>query len=139
MKRCGQCGVVKPSEDFHRLRSGHQAWCKECRRAYDAEYWRRTRAERLQTRKKHRKQLLAWYRSLKEGRPCADCGGVFHHAAMHWDHLPGMTKERELSNMVLRGFRRRTIMEEIAKCELVCANCHAVRTFDRASGRSSAW
>jgi hypothetical protein len=58
---------------------------------------------------------------------------------MQWDHLPGAKKDYELSNMVLRGFRRTTILEEIAKCELVCANCHAVRTFNRASGRSSAW
>jgi len=50
---------------------------------------------------------------------------------MQWDHLPGTAKKREVSNMVLRGFRRRTILEEIAKCELVCANCHAVRTFNR--------
>ncbi len=42
-----------------------------------------------------------------------------------------MTKKHEVSNMVRRGFRRATILEEIAKCELVCANCHAVRTFNR--------
>ena len=33
--------------------------------------------------------------------------------------------------MVLTGFRRETILDEIRKCELVCANCHAVRTFNR--------
>jgi hypothetical protein len=32
---------------------------------------------------------------------------------------------------VLRGFKRETILEEISNCELVCANCHAVRTFNR--------
>lgn len=36
--------------------------------------------------------------------------------------------------LVLRGFRRETILDEIGKCELVCANCHAVRTFERALG-----
>jgi hypothetical protein len=58
---------------------------------------------------------------------------------MHWDHLPGSTKRREVSMMALGGFRRETILDEISKCELVCANCHAVRTFERASGCSSAW
>ena len=82
-------------------------------------------------RKHHRQALVAWYRLLKHGRACTDCGGTFHHAAMHWDHLPGTTKRREVSYMVLRGFRRETILDEIAKCELVCANCHAVRTFKR--------
>ncbi len=41
-------------------------------------------------------------------------------------------KKREVSNMVLRGFRRATILEEIAKCELVCAKlpcCTDVQSF----------
>jgi hypothetical protein len=82
-------------------------------------------------RKQHRRALVAWYRALKDGRVCADCGGTFHHAAMQWDHLPGRPKRRDVSNLVLRGFRRETILDEISKCELVCANCHAVRTFSR--------
>ena len=130
-KRCGRCRLVKNDDEFHRFRSGWQAWCKSCRREYDAAYWRKTRDERLRQRKIRRRDLAIWYREQKTGRPCTDCGGVFHHAAMHWDHLPGLGKKREVSNLVVRGFRRRTILEEISKCELVCANCHAVRTFDR--------
>jgi len=71
---------------------------------------------------------MAWYTSLKAGKPCADCGGLFHPAAMHWDHLPGQEKKATLGYLAKRGNRRR-VLEEIAKCELVCANCHAVRTF----------
>ena len=139
MKRCGRCGCFKPLGEFHRAGNARQAWCKECRRQYDAEYWSRTRTKRLRQRKELRAELLEWSRRLKEGKPCADCGGVFHHSAMHWDHLPGVPKRREVSNLVRRGFTKSTILGEIAKCELVCANCHAVRTFDRATGRSSAW
>ena len=138
MKRCGHCGTNKPLGEFHRRYDNLQAWCKTCRREYDAGYWRRTRVDRIQLRKVYRRELMAWYRSLKDA-PCVDCGGTFHHAAMHWDHLPGVPKAHEVSYMVLRGFRRRTIVTEIAKCELVFANCHAVRTFRRASGCSSAW
>ena len=125
---------MKPHDEFHRRKAKFQAWCKACRKEYDAEYWRRTRDDRVRMRKEHRRALVDWYRTLKVGRTCADCGGVFHHAAMQWDHLPGRSKRREVSNMVLRGFRRETILEEIAKCELVCANCHAVRTFNRHRG-----
>jgi hypothetical protein len=85
MKRCGRCERVLPSEEFHRSSRGLQAWCKRCRREYDAEYWRRTRDKRLKMRKLHRRDLVEWYRQLKAGRPCADCGRVFHHAAMQWD------------------------------------------------------
>ena len=134
MRHCGRCDLDKPDGDFHRRGSKHQSWCKACRKEYDATYWRRTREARLSMRKNHRQELLEWYRSLKTGRPCADCGGVLPHAAMQWDHLPGSLKRREVSMLVLRGFRRATILDEISKCELVCANCHAVRTFERRIG-----
>jgi hypothetical protein len=75
--------------------------------------------------------VIEWARSLKSDTPCADYGLVFHHAAMHWDHLPGTEKVAEVSNMVRKGRGKASIRDEIAKCELVCANCHAVRSFHR--------
>jgi hypothetical protein len=68
--------------------------------------------------------------TLKEGRACADCGGIFPSFVMHWDHLPGHVKIAEISAMV--GRRREVVIEELAKCELVCANCHVMRTVTRA-------
>ena len=52
---------------------------------------------------------------------------------MHWDHLPGAVKLAEVSTLVRHG-RVRRAHEEIAKCELVCANCHAVRSYERLTG-----
>lgn len=66
---------------------------------------------------------------MKADRPCADCGRSFHPAAMEWDHLPGQEKIAEVGS--LYGGSRERVLTEIAKCELVCANCHAVRTFER--------
>jgi hypothetical protein len=68
-------------------------------------------------------------RGLK-ARPCADCGGRFHPAAMAFDHLPGSSKRLEIANLVRRGSIGLARVE-IAKCEIVCANCHAIRTFLR--------
>ncbi len=50
---------------------------------------------------------------------------------MHWDHLPGSVKVNSLGHLVRHGSRR-LILEEVKKCELVCANCHAVRSVTRA-------
>jgi hypothetical protein len=61
------------------------------------------------------------------------CGRCYHHAAMQWDHLPGAAKLDEVSNLVRRHCRK-LILEEIAKCELVCANCHAIRSYERRRG-----
>jgi hypothetical protein len=55
---------------------------------------------------------------------------------MHWDHLPGYEKIGCISDLV-RSRRRTLVLEELKKCELVCANCHVLRTISR-TGRSSA-
>jgi hypothetical protein len=78
-------------------------------------------------------QMAAWASELKANKPCADCGGTFHPQAMVWDHLPGAEKRGDVSHLARRIGKER-ILAEIAKCELVCANCHAVRTFDRRHG-----
>ena len=48
---------------------------------------------------------------------------------MQWDHKPGFEKLGDVSDFW--GRSRSEVLAEIAKCDLVCANCHAVRTFDR--------
>ncbi len=65
---------------------------------------------------------MEWYISLKRGRQS------FHHSAMQWHHRPGTKKLADLANLAKRGSRKR-VLDEIAKCDLLCANCHAVRTY----------
>jgi len=50
---------------------------------------------------------------------------------MQWDHLPGVPKLGDISNG-LNSRSRDEILDEMAKCELVCTNCHTIRTFQRA-------
>lgn len=71
-----------------------------------------------------------WLRSLKTDRPCTDCGQVFDPQVMQWDHLPGFEKVGDISGSWV-GRTQEEILSEIAKCELVCTNCHAIRTFRR--------
>ena len=85
---------------------------------------------RLAQKRRQHKRIAQWYGELKSKTPCADCGGRFHHAAMEWDHLPGRKKLSDVSSLVSRH-NPALILAEIAKCELVRANCHAVRSFER--------
>jgi hypothetical protein len=62
--------------------------------------------------------------------PCMDCGGTFHPAAMQFDHRPGTTKVADLASLARDGSTHLFGLE-LAKCDLVCANCHAIRTFER--------
>jgi len=131
MKRCSKCGAEKPLDEFHRdKRYGTQAWCKACRKEYDRQYHASTRELRIAQKRVWKAGRIAWAWTLKEDRPCADCGGVFHPVAMHWDHRPGTQKRGEISTMVPR-VSREDLLAELEKCDLVCANCHAVRTYER--------
>lgn len=132
------CGEWKPESDFHNSRTGQFSYCRDCRRAYDRQYYR----ERGRTARRHRQRarmaaVRDWMAEIKRDTSCADCGERFPAPVMHWDHLPGHIKVGEIS--VLAAARSRTIvLEELKKCELVCANCHAIRTSRRATGCSSA-
>ena len=63
--------------------------------------------------------------AIKNG-PCVDCGNTFPPCAMDFDHRGN--KLDSVSRLVSNGFSINKIMEEIAKCDLVCANCHRIRT-----------
>jgi hypothetical protein len=75
-------------------------------------------------------RATAFMRALKS-KPCTDCKQTFHFAAMDFDHLPQFEKLDTLSNLASAGASDARILEEVAKCELVCANCHRVRTYMR--------
>jgi len=99
-------------------------------RAYQRDWVSARREERNRQLRIRRAEFIEWCQSLKAGKPCADCGESYHPAAMHWDHLPGFQKLGGVRDLA-RNLNKKTVLDEIAKCELVCANCHAVRTYER--------
>lgn len=73
-----------------------------------------------------------------KNNPCVDCGGSFHTQVMDFDHVSG-EKTANVSGLVRRlRATLAVVLAEIAKCELVCANCHRVRTFNRRATLASA-
>lgn len=58
--------------------------------------------------------------------PCLDFGKTFPSCAMQFDHVRG-EKLNDIAVLRTRGSLQK-LQEEIAKCDLVCANCHAIRT-----------
>jgi hypothetical protein len=75
--------------------------------------------------RKARKELLDEIRSV----PCMDCGGSFPSCAMDFDHVRG---EKKFGVMNRYGdYKLETLMAEIAKCEIICSNCHRIRTAAR--------
>jgi hypothetical protein len=77
-------------------------------------------------------RLQEFHRQLDQIKscPCVDCGKTFPPIAMDFDHVRGV-KFRMVSTMVNYSWER--VLIEVAKCDLVCANCHRIRTTSRRS------
>jgi hypothetical protein len=134
LRLCAMCGLWKGQSEFHNSRTGQFSYCRECRLAYDRRYYHeRGKAARLAHRHARAMEARAWMAAIKEGVACADCGQMFPVWVMHWDHLPGYEKLASISDMV-RSRSRTITVAELAKCQLVCANCHAIRTYRRVRG-----
>lgn len=65
-------------------------------------------------------------RQLKVIVGCADCGFMRHHSALDFDHVYGVKKFS-----ISRGGALMESIREIAKCEVRCANCHRIKTWER--------
>lgn len=138
MKKCNKCLVEKPLTEFvtsKATKSGYKARCKLCNQQQQHEYFIANRDKRM---KQIKINLKNWKQQLKneidklKSKPCKDCGNCFPPCAMDFDHLEGSVKTNNISTMITnRVVSREKIYEEIAKCELVCANCHRVRTHNR--------
>lgn len=84
---------------------------------------------------KRRRQLRAILNEIKKGKPCHDCKCTYHTEVMEYDHRPEEQKVAPVTRMVIDGYGMDAILAEIEKCDLVCANCHRLRTVARRRSR----
>ena len=68
------------------------------------------------------RQLVDWFKA----RPCADCGQMFPVVVMDFDHRDPTEKTYKIAQFVGRMSK---LLAEIAKCDVVCSNCHRIRTW----------
>lgn len=135
-RRCGRCGLLKPLEEFawrRRAKGQRHNYCRPCHAQYHREHYLANRkryidlaAKRAQAVAKERYAfLIEFFRS----NPCSDCGED-DPVVLEFDHVGG-----EKAFNISKGIRDRSwvkLLDEIAKCEVVCANCHRRRTARRA-------
>lgn len=113
-----------PLKDPVKRKAYHDAYSK-------AWYARRRETHKLlqhKTRDARRRENYEYIKTAK-ATPCADCHIQYPAHIMQFDHLPGNKKVASISRM--RSWSIQRITDEIAKCEVVCANCHADRTYQR--------
>ncbi len=84
------------------------------------------RLEQGRKRRQLARELIYMVKSV----PCTDCGIEYPPFVMDLDHVRGL-KFKDVSSMVDNTMSQKSIMAEVAKCEVVCSNCHRIRTHTR--------
>jgi hypothetical protein len=103
-------------------------WSREKRKAYNADWYKKNRSAQLERVKRNNERYKDEIRAAKQ-KPCADCGVEYPYYVMDFDHVRGV-KEFGIAEKSRRGGRK-ALADEIAKCDVVCANCHRIRTYTR--------
>ncbi len=129
VKICSACKVSKSLEMFHRQGKRHQAYCKECRKAMDRARHQANVPHRRQLSVAKIKERQKWIMQYLASHPCVDCGET-DPIVLEFDHVRGV-KVQEISYLIQRNGIQ-TLMDEVAKCDVRCANCHRRITYARA-------
>lgn len=98
------------------------------RRWCSPEYYKRTSSNINKRRKWKVSRRRHWLNRYKLIKGCGRCGYNENGAALHFDHIDPSKKVDQVSRM-LKG-NRRNLIEEVRKCRILCANCHAVKTYE---------
>ena len=131
-KRCSSCGQIKPREEFGlQWNKKYERYyltgrCKECLNSYHRENYQHKPGRKSTTEARYLRHV-AVMRELKNC-PCMDCGGVFPSYVMDFDHVRG---EKLFNIAEEMGRSLKSLLAEAEKCDVVCSNCHRIRTYER--------
>ena len=124
-KVCSRCKQEKPLSEFNKKGKWYQPFCKKCQHKYQKDWYQKNKERHKVNVRKRKQELKEWFRNYKETLSCSECGEsrgpclVFHHK-------DSAEKESEIGDMVSNNYSKESILEEISKCIVLCANCHLV-------------
>ena len=123
---CTVCKTQKDENEFHRKsKFKYTGRCFVCNnnRTFHNYYYSETAKLKRELRIAKRLEII----NKAKSQPCMDCGQKFPEECMDFDHREN--KLYTIANM--KGNKIEKLIEEIAKCDIVCANCHRTRTKNR--------
>jgi hypothetical protein len=104
--------------------------------AYRREHYRRYREQYIQRNARVSKERgHQWSRRLWDfllAHACVDCGET-NPIVLEFDHLDSTTKLGHVGSLARAGYSWSTVLAELEKCEVRCANCH------RKADRPAVW
>ena len=137
---CCRCKAEKPAEEFaykDKTRGTRHTVCRACIRENSRAHYQKNRTQYIGRAKarnvgeRHKKRDIVL--ELKS-RPCADCGRRYPPHVMQFDHRDPSGKVGPIANMKNAADGMPAFLAELAKCDVLCANCHCERTHLRRVG-----
>jgi len=113
---------------------------------YHEKWYSQNRGDRVAQVAKRKRGIREWMRTLKESLSCERCGlsGQHNAWALEFHHRDPQDKVSLVSTMVSSGMAKKRIEAEIAKCEVICSNCHRKEHYEEhrqalEDGEKSIW
>ena len=137
MKTCSKCKLSKKASEFNkqkRNKDGLNFQCRKCQNQWQREHYKKSERRKKQVRKNDKaavQRTRTFIAEYLKNHPCIDCG-YSNILALEFDHL--RDKKFEIADKISTAISKEKIQQEINKCEVVCSNCHKIRTSDRMGG-----
>lgn len=133
MRICSKCKEEKSEESFdfrNRLIGTRNSYCRPCRATYHQEYYTKNKSHLIAEAKRNKAKSKERARTFRDeylsNHPCVDCGEP-DLVVLEFDHVRGK-KDFSVSYGVVNAYGVKRLRQEVAKCEVRCANCHRRRT-----------
>ncbi len=134
-KCCSKCNTEKSLKEFN-WRDEQKGWrhsfCKTCHAKYRKKHYHNNKDKYIHKASAWNKKQTALLREFilayLKSHSCVDCG-LNDIRVLDFDHVKG--KFMGISVMVRRCHSIDSIKKEIEKCDVRCANCHRIKTFER--------
>lgn len=130
MRRIRPDRPLTDAEKQARYRQRHPDKVRAYRRKYAKEHPTHMRLKGYAHRQRH--PVFQYVQQYKAGHPCTDCGEG-DPVVLEFDHVRGVKRFTIGNNVTTRSLK--AVKAEIAKCDVVCANCHRRRTAQRVRNR----
>lgn len=131
-KYCAKCERALPVTEFNRqLKSadGFASSCRSCASVYAKRYYEENKAAYKSMSYASREHRVSakrdYYANYLREHPCVDCGND-NILVLQADHEND--KMCNISTMVSNGVSLQSLMTELEKCVIRCANCHQIKT-----------
>lgn len=132
-KKCPRCNLVIDEKEFNWKIKGKllAAYCKLCSRKYIQEHYKAHTQYYIAKAKKRnaliKQRMFKYVSSFLQTHPCVDCGET-DILVLQFDHKDRASKSYDVSHILRRMLAHETLVKEIQKCEVRCANCHRRKT-----------